>query len=561
MLREVAMALLRPSLKVGGYAAALLALFSGATGVSYLAERAVPGDTLYPIKVHVNEELLGVLAFNDESRAAWEMRRVERRLKEVTTLAYRKRLSPEVNEAVVRQIEAQVARATQATGELAKTDPVEAADTSNQLESVLEAHEAVLVSLAVEQDGQVQEVQELASALRKGTKAAAEVREGVERSLIEMLSVDDDEGGGTAEESTTTRLLADKTDAERQQIALHMKVRAQEALRTAENRITRKQFVDRAYDTAPAEARLAQARARYEEGSRAYAEDRFADSYRAYQEAVALSEELVVFLDAQEQYQVDPLIATPATSWDAEGAVEVSATSSPAASSSATVSEGEQEVSAFLEKLAAHLASLSESASTTAQEEFLSYLQAAHKRARALVIRGHVAFASGDTAEAESFFSAALLIVRDALARAEETDAPESGEGAGAAGSAAAQPLATSSPEARLTDTSLALTREWAAGVHTFRGWVTVNLSCAAPRAEVMREERSRYTLLLTAEKETDDPQQCEEEARRMPFEVSFEDGEEARVTRVLVEGREIPYTITLSVSTPEGLSEVTDEE
>ncbi len=551
-LRALAAALLRPSLKWGGYAAALLLLLSGATGVSYLAEGAVPGDALYPIKVRVNEELLGVLAFDDESRAAWEMRRVERRLQEATTLAYRQRLSPEVNKEVVRQIEAQVARAAEATDALAKTDPVEAADTSSQLESVLEAHEAVLVSLAVEQDGQVQEVQELAGALRKGTKAAAEVREGVERSLIALLKVEEE--NDTREGGTTTRALADKTEAERQQIALRMKVRAQEALRTAENRITRKQFTDRKYDTAPAEARLAQARARYEAGSRAYAEDRFADSFRAYQEAIALAEELLVFLGAQEQYQVDPLIAAPDNSWSGDGVegVPVSATSS-SATSSAEANASEKEVSALLERLAAHISARTQETATTTQEqdaEFFSYLHAAYKRARALAIRARVALESGDAAEAESFFSAARVIARDALARVEVAE-----DGTDAA-PISSDPLAATSTPPRLTDTRLALVREWSEGVHTFRGWVTVNLSCAKPVATVEKGENGNYTLILKAIQE-EEASTCTEEPRRVPFTVSFEAGEAARVTRVLLEGREVPYTITLAARAPKGLQEV----
>ena len=51
------------------------------------ASGAVPGDTLYAVKVHVNENVEQALAFTDDAKADVEIRHVEERLKEVELLA------------------------------------------------------------------------------------------------------------------------------------------------------------------------------------------------------------------------------------------------------------------------------------------------------------------------------------------------------------------------------------------------------------------------------------------------------------------------------------------
>lgn len=58
-----------------------LVLFSG--GVSYAAEGALPGDSLYKVKVNVNEEVVG---FFHPNKANWEVSRMERRLNELDKL-------------------------------------------------------------------------------------------------------------------------------------------------------------------------------------------------------------------------------------------------------------------------------------------------------------------------------------------------------------------------------------------------------------------------------------------------------------------------------------------
>lgn len=78
------------------YAFGLLVLVSVSGGsVSFAAERAVPGDALYPVKVSVNEKVTATLAQNGEERALHNAKLAERRADEALALADSGRLDAE----------------------------------------------------------------------------------------------------------------------------------------------------------------------------------------------------------------------------------------------------------------------------------------------------------------------------------------------------------------------------------------------------------------------------------------------------------------------------------
>jgi hypothetical protein len=69
----------------------ILAVFS--SGVSYAAESSLPGDTLYPIKVEVNEEVQEFFRFTPEAKAEWDLERMARRMAEAEELSTQGKLS------------------------------------------------------------------------------------------------------------------------------------------------------------------------------------------------------------------------------------------------------------------------------------------------------------------------------------------------------------------------------------------------------------------------------------------------------------------------------------
>ena len=73
-------------------AAALVLVLVGGTGISYAAENALPGDSLYSVKTYVNEPVRVALATNAEAKAEVQIELAERRIDEAATLAAEGRL-------------------------------------------------------------------------------------------------------------------------------------------------------------------------------------------------------------------------------------------------------------------------------------------------------------------------------------------------------------------------------------------------------------------------------------------------------------------------------------
>ena len=74
-------------------------------GTSFAAERAIPGDTLYPFKVHINESLQGALHIGTEQNAKWEIQKIERRNQEKAQLEATARMTAERNAQIASESE------------------------------------------------------------------------------------------------------------------------------------------------------------------------------------------------------------------------------------------------------------------------------------------------------------------------------------------------------------------------------------------------------------------------------------------------------------------------
>ncbi len=81
-------------------------IISGSAGASSLASKALPGDTLYPMKVNVNEEVKTFFAFTDEAKAEVDANLAEVRLLEVEKLAEAGRLDTAKREKLEREFKA-----------------------------------------------------------------------------------------------------------------------------------------------------------------------------------------------------------------------------------------------------------------------------------------------------------------------------------------------------------------------------------------------------------------------------------------------------------------------
>jgi len=108
---------------------------------SYAAENTVPGDVLYPVKVHVNEVVRDIVTVGDEAEADWSAQKAERRLKEVATLETRGELDSNTEAELAQKIEKQLNLANDFILKLeVKNKLPEASRISSRVHAVLRAH-------------------------------------------------------------------------------------------------------------------------------------------------------------------------------------------------------------------------------------------------------------------------------------------------------------------------------------------------------------------------------------------------------------------------------------
>lgn len=125
-----------------------LVAFSGGS-ISYAATDAQPGDLLYPIKVDVNEEVVGALQFTPQGKSNWEMERVRRRLQEVEKLAEEGKLTPELEAKITQHLEAHANKVQQfITNFESDGDVSHAENTTTNLKNVFDQHQVILQKLA-----------------------------------------------------------------------------------------------------------------------------------------------------------------------------------------------------------------------------------------------------------------------------------------------------------------------------------------------------------------------------------------------------------------------------
>ncbi len=124
-------------------AAFLVVMLSGGTGLAYASFGALPGDRLYTLKV-TTEEIQAAVKTSAESRATFEVARVERRIQEAVTLANQGKLDTAKKEVIAANLKRHTEKATAETSKLAKTHPIEALEVSARLAVSLQAHGEII---------------------------------------------------------------------------------------------------------------------------------------------------------------------------------------------------------------------------------------------------------------------------------------------------------------------------------------------------------------------------------------------------------------------------------
>lgn len=217
------------------------AVLTSSAGVSYAAEQALPGETLYPVKTRVNEPLRGALAVSPKQKAAWAIQVADERAKEAATLAAQQKLDAETRSAIEENFRAHATLAADTIARVADEDPLDGAQTATRFEARIAEYERVIVALAPEEADH----QELARAFRAERASIADARaraeeraerdtdDSFQRAAIASVHEADDRlaAARTAFATSTAETMAAQLEATRETIADNTREKPGEAAR------------------------------------------------------------------------------------------------------------------------------------------------------------------------------------------------------------------------------------------------------------------------------------------------------------------------------------------
>lgn len=114
--------------------------------VPYVAEKSVPGDMLYAVKVNFNEEVRSNLALNSYDKVVWETERLNRRIAEARLLASEGKMTEELENSVAEAVRVHGENAKKEIEEMKQTDEDEAILASIQLDTTISVQSSALRS-------------------------------------------------------------------------------------------------------------------------------------------------------------------------------------------------------------------------------------------------------------------------------------------------------------------------------------------------------------------------------------------------------------------------------
>ncbi len=168
----------------------IIALVLGG-GASVAAEQATPGSLLYPVKVNINEGVIGALSFSAKAKADWDVRVTERRLEEAEELSAEGKLDADARAQIEENFQAHADRVHERISDFqARSDFNSAADVTANFVTSLRAHEAILERLALEHASEASEVGHIIVKVSEQESITAKERTKAEASASAQASPD-----------------------------------------------------------------------------------------------------------------------------------------------------------------------------------------------------------------------------------------------------------------------------------------------------------------------------------------------------------------------------------
>ncbi len=172
---------------MGIFIAILVALTGGA---SFAAHNSLPGDTFYPVKTNLNEQVRGLVTLNSEDKAYWEATLADRRLAEAEELAVEGKLDTEVRAQIEANFKAHADRVQAEIKSLEDKDSGAAAEAAANLLTSLRAHERILLNISTSGSAKVKtEVESLNNTVKIEDQDTVEAQAQAETKLEASANV------------------------------------------------------------------------------------------------------------------------------------------------------------------------------------------------------------------------------------------------------------------------------------------------------------------------------------------------------------------------------------
>ena len=146
--------------------AILIAMLMGG-GVSFAAADTVPGDALYPVKIHVNENVESAVTIGDVAKATFQAELAVRRLKEAEQLESEHKLDAETKAELKSNFDEHTQDVEARLKLVEKDNQHDADDISSKFETSLHGHVNALGLLGIDVTGN--NIEEVSTPESKGT--------------------------------------------------------------------------------------------------------------------------------------------------------------------------------------------------------------------------------------------------------------------------------------------------------------------------------------------------------------------------------------------------------
>jgi tetratricopeptide (TPR) repeat protein len=162
----------------------LCVIFIGGGVLAMQANNALPGDTLYPVKIGFNEKVLEVLAFSDSAKIDLKVGLTERRLEEAEKLAIEGKITDSNQQEIKENLNKKVKEVAQTIDKLNEEKMYDdASKIASSLEASMKAHGLVLEKISEIKDKNGQAKEKINSLITNIDGAVAQVTNSDEKSV------------------------------------------------------------------------------------------------------------------------------------------------------------------------------------------------------------------------------------------------------------------------------------------------------------------------------------------------------------------------------------------